>query len=271
MEFRAFQMSGEEGGGVAGMPPQQRQPVRRRGTLARVGVAATVTFIALAAVLYLHPEVRAHYRKWWDGLRDWIKSPGTSHRTTAAAAAEVEDRTAVLAERPRFGSPTPLPQPTPGRRIPLATTTTTTWESVLEKAAVAPATTAPSSTTKPSAARKLPEVTLSPGRGVESRGPATRPAKSVVSSAAPDDEAARVQISPPPSDSQTADRRAWELYERAIKSEQRGDYAAAVKEYQWIEQLRLPEGLGPLDVESRLARARKLMLERENASTTGHE
>jgi hypothetical protein len=275
MEFRAFQLPGEEAAAGAGPLPQQQQqqqPRSRRGTLARVAIAGVITFIVLAAILYLHPEVRAHYRKWWDGLRAWIKWPGSSR----PAAAELDDPKAS-ASALDFVKTAPLATPVaqPPRRPATFTPTPLLNMAEVPAKSASPAMTAAVSlrtttTTQPTS-RKLPEVTLSPGSAASNIGqqPAAKPASAPSSASAED--AARVQISPPPSDPQTADRRAWELYERAIKSEQRGDYGAAVKEYQWIEQLRLPEGLGPLDVEARLARARKLLLERENASTTGHE
>jgi hypothetical protein len=284
MEFRAFQLPGEEAaaGGAAGAGPQlqpqqqRRQPHPRRGTLARVAVAAVITFITLAAVLYLHPEVRAHYRKWWDGLRAWIKSPGSSRR----AAADLDDPAGASASALDFVNAAPRVTPAaaqpPRRAVAFAPAPLLNMAEMPARPPppASPATTSAVSlrttTTQPTS-RKLPEVTLSPGSAAPNIGQhsAAKPASAPSDASAED--AARVQISPPPSDPQTADRRAWELYERAIKSEQRGDYGAAVKEYQWIEQLRLPEGLGPLDVEARLARARKLLLERENASTTGHE
>ena len=58
---------------------------------------------------------------------------------------------------------------------------------------------------------------------------------------------------------ENAEHRAWALREGAIASEQRGDFADAVKKYEWIVNLRLPEGVGPSDVESRLQQARLLI------------
>lgn len=83
------------------------------------------------------------------------------------------------------------------------------------------------------------------------------PEKSLLNEPLPHPEAA-------PIEPKAAERRSWELYERAIKSEQREDYTAAVKEYEWIEALRLPEGAGPSDVETRLQRARELRKQRNN-------
>jgi hypothetical protein len=92
-------------------------------------------------------------------------------------------------------------------------------------------------------------------------GPASKPAAAMAKP--PEGDAVnRIEISA--SEPKAAERRSWELYERAIKSEQREDYSAAVKEYEWIEQLRLPEGAGPSDVESRLQRARQLQKQKSN-------
>ena len=68
-----------------------------------------------------------------------------------------------------------------------------------------------------------------------------------------------VTVAPGGNDPKNAELRAWQLRERAINSERRADYDNAVKEYEWIEQLRLPEGVGPTDIDSRLQHARELL------------
>ena len=73
-----------------------------------------------------------------------------------------------------------------------------------------------------------------------------------------------VQVGPPPTDLPSADKRAWEIYNRALDSEKRGDYSSAIKEYDWILQLRLPEGFGPTDVQNRMDLVRKILSDREN-------
>ena len=65
-------------------------------------------------------------------------------------------------------------------------------------------------------------------------------------------------------EAENAEHRAWTLREGAIASEQRGDYADAVKKYEWIESLRLPEGVGPSDIESRLQQARIQLKQKSN-------
>jgi hypothetical protein len=74
------------------------------------------------------------------------------------------------------------------------------------------------------------------------------------------------QIKPvvPQPEPENAEHRAWTLREGAIASEQRGDYADAVKKYEWIESLRLPDGVGPSDVESRLQQARIQLKQKSN-------
>ena len=80
----------------------------------------------------------------------------------------------------------------------------------------------------------------------------------------PKEQDSLISLDPEATSPKAAERRSWEHYERAIKSEQRADFATAIKEYEWIEQLRLPEGTGPSDVESRLQRARELYKKRIN-------
>jgi hypothetical protein len=258
MEFRAFQLPGES--------PEDGRPQPQQGSSSfrRVAIAAAITFLFLAGLLYFHPEVRAHYAKWFDGLRAWAKPASTRPLGVP------EDPVTPPADRdhhsPSSVAPTILMNVPEDRPSALTAAPLSSFLSTQ----VASESDAPTPTTKPVA-----EITLSPASSTSVYPATSKPAPVVTTAPAPAKQeatgTAHVQISPPPSDPQTAERRAWELYERAIKSEQRSDYAAAVKEYQWIEQLRLPEGVGPSDVESRLSRARKLMQDRENASTNGRE
>jgi hypothetical protein len=303
MELRAFQLPGRDG------YRDDERPIR--GTFQRVVVAAIITFFVLGGVLYLHPEVRPYYVRWFRQMSNWVKPP-ENHE--AATPGQSDDASAIggdlLTTPAPSASPSALAAPSASAvsdhatPMPQASSADTEGPQEIElghlatRAAdppprqqtnvdvdVAPAGQQPERFKQSLAnSRTLPDVSLSPGPTMSDRvaaakaagGPraATAPAAAAAATTTPavaakDDAAAaaKVQISPPPSDPQTAERRAWALYERAIKSEQRSDYAAAVKEYQWIEQLRLPEGVGPSDVEARLERARKLLQARENANT----
>jgi hypothetical protein len=86
--------------------------------------------------------------------------------------------------------------------------------------------------------------------------------------AAPATGEAHVQISAPPVDPQLAERWAWERYERAFKAEQKRDYAQAAKDYEWIRDLRLPDGVGPSDVQARLDRVKQLLQQRPQQGGT---
>ena len=192
-----------------------------KGVLGRILIAAALTFAALAPVLYLNPQVRPHYVRWYHQLVGWVKGTGVQSPTPAATP------TRDASELTRT-SPTPLwsvPASVPVDRVdPEPVITPKSW---------------------PITQPKILEVQVTPGPATESLG--TMPPSS----------APVIQISPPPLEPQAAERRSWELYKRAIESEQRDDYTEAVKAYEWIIQLRLPEGAGPMDVESRLQWARQ--------------
>jgi hypothetical protein len=295
MELRAFQIPGRDG---------YRDERPRRGTFQRVIVAAIITFFVLGGVLYLHPEVRPYYVRWFRQMSNWVKPP-ENREAARTGAGQADDSSAIGGDLLTTAAPSSASAPNPSDRTkvtPRASSADTEGPQEIElghlatRAADPPAPPPPSQTNvdvdvapagqqperfKQSLmnSRTLPDVSLSPGpiasadtaaaKAAAKKPVATAPA-TIPAVAGTKDNAtatAKVQISPPPSDPQTAESRAWELYERAIKSEQRSDYAAAVKEYQWIEQLRLPEGVGPSDVESRLERARKLLQARENADT----
>jgi hypothetical protein len=306
MELRAFQLPGVGG---------YRDVRRRRGMFQRIVVAAIITFFVVAGVLYLHPEVRPYYVRWFQRMSGWVKPveknpatdpgfvPSTPSPLDLPAAGSDSESSGDLAADPwpsaLTGSAAAANDASDGaedhrpERSSLDPPAQSSSSPPPAKVSVdvAPAGQPPEkfkqTFSNPAA---LPDVSLSPGsrdgRAMAANKVAaaaetahqstTAPASTTTATATRDDAktaaaassgSAKVQISPPPPDPQTAERRAWELYERAIKSEQRSDYAAAVKEYQWIEQLRLPEGVGPSDVESRLERARKLLQARENADT----
>ena len=83
------------------------------------------------------------------------------------------------------------------------------------------------------------------GPGKSSTQPATSPARIAAESIDKKIDAAirdsSIQVTGPPIDVKSTERRAWEFYESAIKFEQREEYGGAVKQYEWIEQLRLPD------------------------------
>jgi len=103
------------------------------------------------------------------------------------------------------------------------------------------------------------QVNIGPGDG--GAAPAVQPA--TVASVAAVPAAARtvpensVVVTPPPTDPQTAESRAWELRDRAIEAERRSDFTQAVKDYQWIEKMGRPDGVGPSDIDTRLQLAQK--------------
>jgi len=198
----------------------------KKSVFTRILLAAVLTFIALAPVLYFNPQVRPHYVRWYHQLIGWVK--GIAGQSTAPAA--------VLNEAPAMEVPRNSP--------------TVLWSApVPEGAKMKPANTPDAiAVPKPTTA----DIQVSPG--VANRSPAVDS----------DENALRVQISPPPLEPQTAERRSWELYKRAIESEQREDYIAAVKAYERIGQLRLPEGAGPTDVDSRLQLVRQRIKQRNN-------
>ena len=198
----------------------------RKSVFTRILIAAVLTFIALAPVFYFNPQVRPHYIRWYQQLIGWVKGIG-SH-SIAPAAVLMESTETEVSRR----SPTPLwSAPVPGSaRIKPAT---------IPEAVQIPQ---PGTT----------EIQVSPGNATHSPSVRTEEIKPLI------------QISPSPLEPQTAERRSWELYKRAIESEQREDYTAAVKAYEWIEQLRLPEGAGPTDVESRLQVVRQRLKQSNN-------
>ena len=198
-----------------------------RGALRRILLAAVLTAIAVVPVLYFNPQVRPHYVKWYQHFLVWVKNLST-HPPAPASRASHQEVVPVDPPSATRSGPTPL-------------------LSVPVQPPVAP----------PPVAQKLaplpdPDVEIGPAKGTVATMPTTAKAP---------EPSVRVEG---PLESQTAERRSWELYERAIKSEQREDYGSAVKEYEWIAQLRLPEGAGPSDVESRLQRARALLKQRSN-------
>lgn len=215
MEFRAFQMEGDHD-----------VPAPRKGTLRRILIAAFLTVLIVAPVLYLNPEVRAHYVRWYQQFVAWMKTPRTRAVVpTSATMPTLETNTDAT-------DPSTSPPSTPLFSVPVFTPV----DKPPEKKAAAPE----------------PLIDI---------GPASKPTPIIPKP--PDGDAVnRVEISP--SEPKATERRSWELYERAIKSEQREDYSAAVQEYEWIEQLRLPEGSGPSDVESRLQHARQLQKQKSN-------
>jgi hypothetical protein len=115
---------------------------------------------------------------------------------------------------------------------------------------------------KAPAVSTLPPPQVSYGPGSETAEASTKPASKVPTASAvpaaaslPSDNS--VVVTPPPTDPQSAETRAWELHGQALEAEKHGDFATAVKDYQWIQNMRLPDGVGPSDVDTRLALAQK--------------
>ncbi len=187
----------------------------------RLLIAALLALVALAGGLYFNPQVRPHYERLFRSLMN--RAHGANGERAPVIKSEPKSPHAVLRS-----SSTPLMG--------------------LSRDSTPPPATTPSPKT---------EITLGPGSSTDSPLPAAKTLTPPESSPTAIPDTANIKITPPPTDPQAAERRAWELYERAIKAEQRADYDAAVKEYEWIAQLRLPDGMGPLDVDARLARARQ--------------
>ncbi len=200
--------------------PVDPQPPHR-GVTGRILIAAALTFAALAPVLYLNPQVRPHYVRWYHQLIGWVKGTGVQSPTPAATPTRDAPELTRTSPTPLWSVPASVPV---DRVYPEPVITPKSW---------------------PITQPKILEVQVTVGSATESVGKV------------PPSSAPVIQISPPPLEPQAAERRSWELYKRAIESEQRDDYAEAVKAYEWIIQLRLPEGAGPMDVESRLQWARQ--------------
>ena len=208
MEMRTF-----------GLDPDEEVHSSKKSVFARILIAAVLTFVLIAPVFYLNPQVRPHYVRWYQQLVNWAKNIGNRSSTPAAIFTD-----SAAAETARS-------HPTPLWSVPPTEVAAKKIEVVEEVKPVL----------KPSG----PEIQISPS-------PATR-----LLAVPLEEHKPVIQVSPPPLEGQAAERRSWELYNRAIESEQREDYAAAVKSYERIEQMRLPEGAGPTDVESRLKLARQ--------------
>ncbi len=230
VELRAFQLPRNP---LAG----RRSP---RGLLRRIVVAAICGAIAMAIGLYFSPQVRPHYVRWIKAAR--ARASGSEHPQS-----QIVDPT-----NPPISPQRASAQPTTPAALMNITRSETTDAS---RAGIKPQ-------TRPSTA----DITFGPGKF------ASEPLLSLKESAPADaglkpatnpSIIAQIQITPPPMDPQTAERRAWELYDRAIKAEQREDYRAAVKEYEGIDDLHLADGAGPSDVQSRLERARYFLKQRE--------
>jgi hypothetical protein len=103
------------------------------------------------------------------------------------------------------------------------------------------------------------QVNIGPGQGGAPAivQPATNPSPTAVPAAVRSVPENSVVVTPPPTDPQTSESRAWELRDRALEAERRGDFTQAVKDYQWIQKMGLPDGVGPSDIDTRLALAQK--------------
>jgi hypothetical protein len=227
VEMRAFQL-----------PSDYARGEEPRGIAKRILVAAVLGLAALGGGLYFHPEVRPHYQQWYRSIMSRVSGPDGKRLPRentgdpATGGHSSTDGGGVAAPLVARHAPTPLM----GLTRPVTDT---------EPVKKAP-----------------PQAEISLGPGKSDPAPALlnppQPQPAIATPPAKPDADAKIQVTPPPSDPQAVERRAWELYERGIKSEQRADYAAAAKEYEWIEQLRLPDGVGPLDVDARLQRAKAL-------------
>jgi ribosomal protein L40E len=199
----------------------------RGGILRGMLIAALFAGAALAVGAYFTPQGRSYYERWYRQAADWVKPAGGGKPAS---------------------SESPVIKPPPIVQKKVSATPTPLWTVATTKPIVSVVTAPP-----------VVEIVTTPAANNGATQPMAKAAAGPVK--------LNVEITPPPpsavaslpQEPQAAERRSWELYERAIKSEQREDYAGAVKEYEWIEQLRLPEGAGPTDVESRLARARQLL------------
>jgi hypothetical protein len=70
---------------------------------------------------------------------------------------------------------------------------------------------------------------------------------------------ADIQIFSPASDPQAAANWAWQLRDQAIQYERDGQYVQALHDYERIRDLRLPDGVGPSDIQERLDRVKALV------------
>ena len=238
VELRAFQLPRNP---LAG----HRSP---RGLLRRIVVAAICGMIAMAIGLYLSPQVRPHYVRWLQAAKARVSGSDQRQAQNVDHAGSAPSSTT----NPPASAQRASDQLTKPSALMNVTHSETTDAS---RAAIKPQ-------TRPSTA----DISFGPGKFT------SEPLLTLKDSAAADaglkpatnpSIIAQIQITPPPMDTQTAERRAWELYDRAIKAEQREDYRGAVKEYEGIDELHLADGAGPSDVQSRLERARHFLEQRE--------
>lgn len=294
LEMRAFSLPGDY---TAGPEDDYSAPRRGGGGVGRkVAWAAVVAILSGVAAGGYSPPFREMVLR---GYRNVVaKLSGRPAETPAAAAPQPRPLAPVpAAVRPQresipaalreaavpsptapttqAASQTPLMaiDPSALRRTPVA-------DAAAPRAAAPTSTKARAATSKPIAAPPpAPQVSVGPGSSAHETAKPPRPTSPpqvvtnppVQTQPSPATGGAQVQISaPPPVDPQLAERWAWERYERAFKAEQKQDYAQAAKDYEWIRDLRLPDGVGPSDVQSRLDRVKQLLQQRQQQQGGTH-
>jgi hypothetical protein len=235
LELRTFQLDDRD----------RAEETPRRGVFRRIALAAVFAGLVLAVALYFTPRGRPYYLRWYQQVIAWVNSvKGRPAGAPPAADDGNSQNTASRSNKPSVTTPTPLwsvPRSDPSSTAALA---------------VAPSG-KDSPVSQPAVKGEAPKSEVHIGPGSSPGAANTKPALESVAVEGP---------AASPTEPRAAEQRAWELRERAINSEQRGDYANALKEYEWIEQLRLPEGAGPTDIDSRLRHVRELLKQRTNQS-----
>lgn len=107
------------------------------------------------------------------------------------------------------------------------------------------------------------DVRIGPSKIVPPRKQPKNPAKAATSPANASSRqtpggGADVQIFSPTADPQAAANWAWQLRDQAIQYERDGKYLQALHNYERIRDLRLPDGVGPSDIQERLDRVKAL-------------
>ena len=196
----------------------------RKSLVRRFFMAGFSACLVLLVAGYFTPQFRPMYDHAVDRVMSWL---GTNKTHAAENNAGPDDSASATSNTDQVRTPAP------GHPTPLLNVSSTNTN---------------------------PAVPVRPTSPTDVRvGPASPGADPIPA----DDATDKVTITQGDTISKSADL-AWQFNARAFEFEKRGDYAAAIREYEKIVKLRLPEHDGPTDVETRLQKARELLKAQNN-------
>ena len=205
-----------------------QKPRRGMRVFSGIALALLLACSSLGVALYLHPELSPRYAAWIHGAVTKISLMMHGKPPGGESATKPVDSANSIAGSPMTninGDPRTLNS---GFARPAASGTSRTPLQMQI---------GPGTSTLPRPSPVVPRIASPPHNAAEQT----------------------VTISPPPTPAAIAERQAYSWRTAAVQAEQQGDYATAVKQYQAIQSLHLPEGTGPSDIQARLDRARILL------------